>query len=466
MSMSRRIEAINMNNRANRIVGLLLMMSFSFLLLSLPGQVRAEGSRISSQDIRYVGSFRLPNTMINGSRFGFGGRGIAVYHDPLTGIPSLFMEGHAWYPGKVGQVEIPGNLSATTTYRSLPEARMLQGFYDITDGKFATLGSTDYNAIFGMLAYGNRLIVGATSWYDAASKQKNSHGYSGFDLARSDDFSGFYRVQAQAGPRSLGGYMTTIPSAWREAFGGPVLTGNAALSIISSISSGPAASVFDPDDLGVASPTPATTLVFYNDPIRHYLVSGSSTENTFSFGSTVNGIAFPDGSESVLFFGLQSMADGYCYGFGVQDPAQHRTYCHADAPTVMCCYDPCNGSKGGHGYPYKHYVWAYDADDLLLVKNRVTLSAENRTANVDASCANGTVIEPWCLKPYAAWAIDDLNKSGCASIRGAGYDPLTRNVYLTQGFGEEPKVDVFHIDEPDRADKIAPLAPKNLRIIR
>ncbi len=379
--------------------------------------------RIQKSNLLYQGAFALPQETYGGSRYGYGGRGITPYTVPETGQRTLFMEGHAWYQGYVGQVAIPDSFSKSDNWAELPKATVLQEFNFVPDNGWTSLGTTGYEAIFGLLVHNGRLIVGATSWYDAGCQQTASHGVSGLDLSKTDDFQGFYSVDAAANPRSIGGYMTPIPKKWQERFGGTVLTGNAALSIISCISSGPAATVIEPDDFGSTEAVSGTTVVYY--PLRHYLVSGGVTEeNSFTYGSGVVGVAFPEGSRSVLFFGRQSMADGYCYGPGTDDPELHKV------PTEggTYCYDLCDHSKGGHGYPYYHYVWAYDANDLLKVR--------------------AGDLEPWEVAPYAAWKLDEMDDSGCASIRGAAYDPDTRQLYITQGFSEHGRVDVYTITKP------------------
>jgi hypothetical protein len=414
---------------------LLTTLLLAFNCLSAAAQV-IELPRVGQQDLEYLGAFSLPSGTYGESRFGFSGKGLAIYRDPASGKDTLFIEGHAWDAGNVAQVQIPDTLSKSETYSELPVATVLQNFFDIADDKWASTGQTSYLGVYGMLAYNGRLIVAATSWYDASCSQRASHGVSTFDLSQTNDFQGFYSFDATANSRSLGGYMTLIPEAWRSLFGGPALTGNSALSIISCISSGPAATVFDPDHVGTQDPIPGSTVVYY--PLSNYLKSGGMTEeNTFTFGSSVKGIAFPEGSKSVLFFGVQTLADGYCYGPGTNDPNLHKV------PTAggTYCYDLCSHSKGGHGYPYYHYVWAYDANHLLQVKN-------------------GTK-EPWEIEPYAAWRLNEMNSGGCAGMRSAAYDQNTRRVYITQSYGEQPKVDVYQINAATGA---GPNAPTNLRI--
>ena len=381
---------------------------------------------IHSGDFAYLGAFALPLGSYGDSRFGYSGEAITPFNDPSTGQHTLFIGGHAWDPGTVAQIEIPSTFVQSADWSALPQAHVLQNFYDIADGRWASLGTTDYVSVYGMLPYNDRLIVGAASWYDASCSQTASHGVSGFDLSLNDDFQGFVTIDAAADPRSIGGYMTTIPGQWQGLLGGPALAGNAAMSIIGCISSGPAATVFDPDQLGARNPIPGTTIVYY--PLSHYLVSGGvTTQNTFTFGSTVKGIAFPAGTRSLLFIGRHTMADRYCYGPGTDDPDLHLE----ETEGGTWCYDPCNHSKGGHGYPYYHYVWAYDANDLVKVKEGE--------------------MEPWEAQPYDAWRLDDMNSSGCATIRGAGYDPDTQRLFITQAYGEEPRVEVYRINSPSGA---------------
>ena len=88
----------------------------------------------------------------------------------------------------------------------------------------------------------------------------------------------------------------------------------------------------------------------------------------------VRGVVFPEGTRSVLFFGRHGGfgaspglpgGGGFCYGFGTADPALVGTFPPGEADHYR--YDPEDGSKGVHGYPYRYYVWAHDANDLAAV---------------------------------------------------------------------------------------------------
>ena len=389
---------------------------------------------IQQTDVKYLGAFALPQTTSGTSRFGYGGNGATPYNDPTTGKQTLFVEGHAWYPGHVAQVEIPANLVKSNNWESLPIATVLQPFKDITDGNSGTLNRNvgGNNFIYGMLAFNGRLIVGSSNSYDAAGDQNRSHGVSSFNLSAANDFQGYFTISADAPPRALGGYMTSIPQEWRAAFGGPALTGNDSLSIISSTSSGPAVTVFNPDDLGTKSNVTGDTLLFY--PLSNPYLNDFNSQT----GSRIGGIAFPGGTRSVLFVGNNSNVE-YCYGEGTNDPSLHKK----PSPGGTYCYDPCDSSKGGHGYPYYHKILAYDANDLMQVKNGIK--------------------QPWQLSPYSSWKLTEMDNSGCGQIRSAGFDPVTNRIFVAQYFGEEGRIDVYSVNTPTGINNPAPSAPLNLR---
>jgi hypothetical protein len=205
----------------------------------------------------------------------------------------------------------------------------------------------------------------------------------------------------------VAGYMTTIPEEWRQAFNGPALTGQCCVSIISRSSAGPAASVFDPNQVGSASPVPATTILAY--PLEHPLAPPEGQNNLFNLTTQIMGIAFPPGTRSVLFFGRHGTGP-YCYD------------------TSEVCGDPADPYKGPHAYPYIHQVWAYDANDLLAVKNGARQS--------------------WEIQPYAIWQLSGMDNTGSASIMGASYDPASGRLFFTEIYEDIPTIHVYQIDSP------------------
>jgi hypothetical protein len=382
-------------------------------------------------DISYLGSFRMPATDPSGevSGFNYGGNGVTPYYDSGTGKQTLFLQGHAQYDGQVAQVEVPATLVKSLTWSNLPMAPVLQGFHDVTDGLLGTAGDT-YNGlpINGLLVSGGKLIVAVTQAY--GSTQVASHGVSGRNLSLPNDFLGFYPFSAGvvAPPRALGGHMTPIPVEWQALLGGPALTGNCCRSIIGATSAGPATTVFDPASVGVTNPIPGVTTLFY--PLSNPACGSEGCEatqnNTFNLTTRVEGVAFPPGTRSVLFFGTHGTGP-YCYGTAVECGG----YCLPD-------------NKGPHAQPYREQIWAYDANDFLAVKN-------------------GT-LETWEVQPYAIWSFgvgEIWDGSGpCAPfLNGAGYDPATGRLYVIADYGQQPTVHVYQIGTPDTT---APSAPFGL----
>lgn len=344
--------------------------------------------------LTYLGAFRAPAQDGSGRPLTYGGHALS-YHAATHG---LFFGGHDWYQ-ELCEIGIPATIDLSQT------AGILQDCVDVTEGR---LGQVDEGNVKlgGTLAHEGRLIVSTYSYYDADGDQSVSHFASGLDLAQSGDVLGPVAVGDRAG--IVSGYMAPIPAEWQANLGGPALTGNCCLSIISRTSYGPAVSVFDPNDVGVVDPVPAAPLLEY--PASHPLAEWDATGPYFNGTTNIVGVAFPPGSRSVLFFGRHGIGT-FCYGTG------------------EACNDPVHGSQGTHAYPYVHQVWAYDALDLLAVRNGD--------------------LDPWQVQPYALWQLDEMDSTGSATISGAAYDPASGRVYLTESYGDEPVVHVYQIEVPD-----------------
>lgn len=382
---------------------------------------------LERSNLVYVGSFAMPNTAIGTSRFSYGGQAVAAYNDSKTGKRTLYISGHLQNPGHVAQVEIPAELSKSTTYAQLPVAKVLQPFASVLDGSSLSsrsgITTGDGGYLYGMLAMGERLIVSAAEYYGCT--QTSSHGASQLDLAAASDFKGFFRIEAAANARTVGGPMMPIPPEWQSLMGGTAFTGNWGLPIVSCNSAGPALTAFHPEQVGGTGAITGSTMLHY--PLQAganrslcvgdaclAAVPEATTNELYNLSSRFGGAAFPAGTRSVLFFGRHGTGR-YCYG----TPDE-------------CGGDPAEpDSKGPHAYPYRYQVWAYDANDLLKVKA-------------------GTM-KTWEPRPYAVWAVHDIDgfrAAGTARISGAGYDAETRRWYITTDYGERPRVDVFEIQAP------------------
>ena len=384
------------------------------------------------ENLKFIGAFKLPDGTSNQTSFSFAARGLAF--DPIRN--ALFISGHSWYQ-YTAEVSIPTPVDSTNI-ASLPTATGLQPLTDALDGKLAAINPTASSgqSLGGYLVYNNELIISAYSYYDGNASQVASHFVRPLNLS-SGSVSGPYRI-GPLYPGFVSGYMTLVPSEWQSLLGGPALTGNCCLNVISEQSSGPSLSVFDPASLSGAAAVNSTELVGY--PIQNPLAAYNSTftQSTASDGGTVangnyfngttrvTGVVFPPGTRSVLFFGKQGMGN-FCYGQGTTDQAIVGQ--EADGPSDLWCYDPAGSAKGTHAYPYEFEVWAYDANDLLQVKEGNE--------------------EPYQIRPYAVWTLNPpINPDNNRHLDGAAYDPATNRLFVAQQCGDgncTAIIDVYQI---------------------
>lgn len=353
--------------------------------------------RVQQSDLKYLGAFLLAEGNYGNSRFGYGGAAPAYYKDG-SGRQTLFMEGHAWYKGNVAQILIPPIVNSRDL-DDLHRATVLQPFADITDGE---LGGRDGDGLGSMWVHDGELIVSSYVYYDADGGQERFIGRSGLDLSNPSDFRGFY-APVGINPGRLGRYVTTIPVEWRPFFGGPALNGACCLSIIGRTNSGPGTSVFDFDDVGAEDPVPFTQVLGY--PLEHPVRFGNDVgdcagqSRVFNCTTNIPGVAFPARTRSVLFFGRQGIGPN--------------------------CYK-CNGCGGYCAPPYISQVWAYDANELLAVKNGSK--------------------EPWEVEPYGLWRTSFEYHVDDVDFAGGAFDPATNRVFLIETNGEDPIVHVLRID--------------------
>ncbi|HEX5473153.1 MAG TPA: hypothetical protein VFX12_00715 [Vicinamibacterales bacterium] len=375
-------------------------------------QVHAQSTLplVQKSNLVHLGSFHVPT----GQKFGgadaeYQYGGTALGFDPTRN--ALFLVGHDW-DQLTGEISIPA-LGGTST--------LLQSLTDAAEGR--SVGSSTQK-VGGNLVYEGKLYFTKYLYYDASGSQVLSHFVRPLNLSTKGQVQGPYAV----GPLGAGfysGYMALVPPEWQSALGGPALTGNSDLSIISRTSYGPAVFAFDPAKVGVSKT--AVPLVYYpgDHPLAPY---GAKANPYFTGADAIRGVVLPDGTRSVLFFGRHGTGDS-CYG----EPSD--------------CGDPtCSSCKGDHSYPYVPYVWAYDANDLAAVKSGKK--------------------QPWDVKPYATWALD-LPDTGQNYLGGAAFDPTANRLYVSQmsADGDNPVIQVFTITNSVGAGP-APTPPSNVRIIK
>ncbi len=425
---------------------------------------------LTQADFTYVGAFKLPSGTLGSLKdtFDYTNGYVAgnVYADPARG-KSLFIKGElsalqVSTTASVAQVVIPSSIKDPNSVgvAGLTTATLAQGFSDPSNGIASQIKGAAGNGYGSLVVYGGKLIGTETAAYDANCAQSSSAWVSSLDFSKSSQATGGYKFSESISPRYIGGgFMTVVPSEWRTALGGPVVSGNGPASIVSCGPAGPSLHVIDGDTL-VGQPAATTVisaspLVYYEDGIHSTLglwnsnrpnqvvngqtvpsitVTDPHSRGSYSFAyednaMRIEGVLFADGTRSVLFFGRKGMGP-YCYGVGSDCGDQ-------DSPT----------GKGDHSYPYTEFVWAYDVNDLIAVKQGVK--------------------QPWNVFPYAGWAFKVFGDSDGGQGVGVSWDASTRTAYMTVAFTNDaaPLVHAFKVGQGG-AVLGAPSAPANVRIIR
>lgn len=382
----------------------------------LPVTDPTHAPRLASADLVYLGGFRLPGEEVNGTTFSFGGSPIA--YNPAN--DSLFVGTRG---SSIAEVTIPSPVNSSQV-AELPFARFLQPFRDPTEGHLRDV-ATEGAYVSGLLVHQGRLYGSGVIYYDAINAQDLTHFSRSLTLSDAS-VNGMYRVGDKGRAGLVAGYMAAVPPGWQSALGGPAVTGQCCIPIVSRTSWGPAAFAWNPGDLGSASPARVTPLVYYTG---EHPTLGSWEGSNETYGGTIEmgGIVIPPDTRTALFVGRNGLGP-FCYGDGTADQAR------ANQPAAngeRLCYDPTSSSKGQHAFPYRYQFWAYDLNDLAAVK------AGKK--------------DPWEVTPYGVWPFDVPTPEAAKRIGGVGFDAARRLLYVAQmsadqdGYEFRPVIHVFRI---------------------
>ena len=372
--------------------------------------------RLALEDLTYAGAFRLPATEVNGDSFSFGGQPMA--YNPERN--SLFVGTHS---RRVAEVRIPEPVKGGEL-EALPSALFLQPFEDPTEGHMKEV-APDGASLAGLLVHERRLIGTGLIYYDANNTQAVSHFTRPLSLTERA-VTGMVRVGPKGKSGFVAGYMASVPPEWQSRLGGPAITGQCCVPVISRSSHGPSAFAFNPAELAVGKPIDAAALLYY--PGDHQTLGpweGSSP--TYGGTTQVGGVALIGGTSTALFIGRNGTGP-FCYGSGTSDRAVAGT---RGSDSENYCFDPSTSDKGQHAYPYHYQIWAYDLNEL----------AEVRAGKRD----------PWSVKPYGVWPLELPFPEKGVRIGGVAYDAAGQRLFIAQsqadrdGFAYRPLIHVFRI---------------------
>ena len=418
MRFSLRTSASKAHPRVARCTSLLVMLLVGAWMACAPLAVQAQTQAplLQATDLQYLGAFRVPDGTFGGSTFEYGGTAPAYN----AANNSLFLVGHP-YQSMVAELSIPTPVNSSSL-GALPTAKVLQPFSDASHGVMYTVGSsTTY--VGGLLVYQNRLVGTSYLYYDGTGAQSLSHFYNTNPASfASGTAQGMYKV-GTVGAGFVDGYMGLIPPEWQAALGGPVLTGQCCIPIISRSSYGPAVFAFDPASLGVTVPTPAKPLVYY--PQSNPLADYAATSTLFNGATAITGVVFPSGTRSVLFLGRQGQGP-FCYG-----PARATRASRARPPTVGSIPTATTRPTTPRG-PTPIRTPTRSGATMQ------TTSLPWRQARRPRTPSNRTQRGRLNL-PFA---------SGADTVGGTAWDPATRRLYLMAKYGDDilPLVHVYQIN--------------------
>jgi hypothetical protein len=353
---------------------------------------------VQRSNLVYRGAFRLPDTSssYDVDSAAYCGEGLAFAGD------SLFVSGHE-YHFKVGEITIPSPVIATSV-GGLPRASWAQPLTSVDKGFTSNLGDTaiaNSKRSGGLMVLDGELWVNFYCFYDGSGQQRYSLTKGPRDLsqARSGVFRFAYtNTPAVSAAGATNRYLGKVPVELRAAFGGPVFAGGSTgfSSIASVQSNGPSFNVWQPDSLsGTAHKSNVTAQQMLAYPVNEPLRPPSQQSDVWNFTSSPAGAVIPSGTKSVLFIGSHGIG---AYSYPPEAP------------------------------PYRQFVWAYMADELIAAK----VGGQQR------------------VQPYGVWDITDLFSVGSVgkwTIRGVDIDHAANRIYVyCRGQdGVHPLVHVFDV---------------------
>lgn len=356
-----------------------------------------QGNVLTSLQLAYEGTFRVPKEFDERATFDYGGT--ALTFDEAR--RSLWLVGHDHHQ-LVAEISIP-DIHRGASIGQLATADLLTPFEDILRGRRSLVGEHT-SKIGGLLRDGRDWIVTAYLYYDGGGVQTLSH----FRVDQTGRVSGPFQLGTTAGQAGfVAGYMAEVPLEWRGRLEAPALTGLCCISVISRSSLGPAATAFDPKDVGTRSPVPVAHLLGYPGT-NPTLGEWSSNSPLFNGNAQVGGMVFPAGTGRVIFFGRVGLGP-FCYGTGTPVPELDGRPVPDSGTTY--CYDPDVSWQGTHGYPYALHAWVYDASDLAAVR------AGHKSR--------------WDIRPQTAGTFSLPFEDGPKLVGGAAYDPVTQRVFIS-----------------------------------
>lgn len=331
----------------------IIVTTLALSLAQFSNAVEAEPvKKLQMDDFVYRGAFRLPLKQYGDSSLAWSNGSMALGPDGT----SIFVVGHV-ADQAIAEFRIP-ELVRSENLRDLQMASApIQPFSRIIP-KAPTGNPDSINTITGLFFYNERLIVNGIDAYDGDANNKHTTLVieSPHNLAQSK-VAGFYELSCAA---RCSGWMSPIPSEWQPALGGGHIVGFASnYSINARFSMGPSAFVFSPGELLEklsSSSTSSQSALIQAEVLQVY-----SLDNELH----------PDRANNSLANELWTELSMAIYGFIVPGTSTYVTVGNSGGHSSGIAYKirGCGGFCAIDPNDYYNYVWFWDVNDLMKVKN-------------------------------------------------------------------------------------------------
>lgn len=353
----------------------------------------------------YVGGFRFPS--------GDYGESNATYAEGIIGLgaggKSMYLVGHT-YQQAIGEFTIP-DLVISENVTDFKTATVKQNFRKVLN-RPATGNPQAIDRIGGMAYINGQLVVNTYVYYDATVSATHTTLVvkDAANLATSG-VAGYHSYSARA---HATGWLSKIPSAWQSELGGTYITGDSSgKAIISRLSVGPSAFVFDPTNPTLGSLSPSTInltkILDYN--LDHVIGMTTQSFENYMFNSDRTNTLWNHLSKALIGFIVPGTRTYMAVGFngGMTSGVGYKI--------MQDNGEVCGGYCAYKVSDYDNYYWLFDMNDLLKVK---------------AGQMNSYDVKPYSYGritlPYAG--------NGQNVVMGGAFDDATNILYLSLYAGD------------------------------
>lgn len=422
--------------RSAAVIAAVSMMPFHALAAVAPESLPL----LQLTDLEYAGGFKVPSGEYGVGSANYGEGVIALG----AGGNSMFMVGQANQQA-IGELSIPA-LVKSLNIADFKTATVIQGFSKVLSRpESGNIEGTDL--IAGMAYIDGKLVVNANVYYDGpGTSTKTTLVIKDASKLSTSAVGGYHSYTARA---HASGWLSPVPAEWQSLVGGPFITGNSTgIAIVTRLSVGPSAFVFNPfsPDIASLSPSsiPVTKLLDYSfeNPIG-IASSAMKDQNTYIYnGDRTNG--------------LWTIISEAVYGFVVPGTRTYMVVGHSGGMTSGVGYkitqdtgEVCGGPCAYKASDYDNFYWLFDMNDLLKVK--------------------AGKIASYSVVPYAYGRMSvPYAKNGYNAFSGGTYDPAKGLLYVTLERGQVfeyswvPTVVAFKVNADTSGGELsAPMPPTN-----